>query len=286
MNYRHAFHAGNFADVLKHIVLARCLIHLREKPAPFRVIDTHAGLGFYDLKSKEAGRTGEWEGGIGQLLAANPPPDFEKLLVPYREAIERVRAFHGESIYPGSPEIARGLLRGEDRLILVEKHPEDARRAKENFAFDGRVKLLERDGYEALNALVPPKEKRGVILIDPPYEERDEFDHVVEAIRQVYRKFSTGIYLIWYPLKAGLPVDAFYRAMVDLEIPKILRIEQRVRGERSGEGLSGSGLLVINPPWHLKDEMTLCLGFLNKILAAGEGHSARCDWLVPEKRVE
>ncbi len=283
MNYRHAFHAGNFADVLKHIILARCLVHLREKPAPFRVIDTHAGLGFYDLKSKEAGRTGECEGGIGRLLAVNPPSDVEKLLVPYREAIERVRAFHGESIYPGSPEIARGILRGEDRLILVEKHPEDARRAKENFAFDGRAKLLERDGYEALNALVPPKEKRGLILIDPPYEERDEFDNVVDAIRQAYRKFSTGVYVIWYPLKADLPVDAFYRAMVNLEIPKILRIEQRVRGERSGEGLAGSGLLVINPPWHLKDEMTLCLGFLNKILAAGEGHSARCDWLVPEK---
>ena len=283
MNYRHAFHAGNFADVLKHIVLARCLVHLREKPAPFRVIDTHAGLGFYDLKSKEAGRTGEWEGGIGRLLAVNPPSDVEKLLVPYREAIERVRAFHGESIYPGSPEIARGLLRGEDRLILVEKHPEDAQRAKENFAFDGRAKLLERDGYEALNALVPPKEKRGLILIDPPYEERDEFDHVVDVIRQVYRKFSTGVYMIWYPLKAGLPIDAFYRAMVDLEIPKILRIEQRVRGERAGEGLAGSGLLVINPPWRLKDEMTLCLGFLDKIIATGEGNSVRCDWLAPEK---
>ena len=283
MNYRHAFHAGNFADVLKHIVLARCLVHLREKPAPFRVIDTHAGLGFYDLKSKEAGRTGEWEGGIGRLLAVNPPSDVEKLLVPYREAIERVRAFHGESIYPGSPEIARGLLRGEDRLILVEKHPEDAQRAKENFAFDGRAKLLERDGYEALNALVPPKEKRGLILIDPPYEERDEFDHVVEVIRQVYRKFSTGVYMIWYPLKAGLPIDAFYRAMVDLEIPKILRIEQRVRGERAGEGLAGSGLLVINPPWRLKDEMTLCLAFLDKIIATGEGNSVRCDWLAPEK---
>ena len=283
MNYRHAFHAGNFADVLKHIVLARCLVHLREKPAPFRVIDTHAGLGFYDLKSKEAGRTGEWEGGIGRLLAVNPPSDVEKLLVPYREAIERVRAFHGESIYPGSPEIARGLLRGEDRLILVEKHPEDAQRAKENFAFDGRAKLLERDGYEALNALVPPKEKRGLILIDPPYEERDEFDHVVEVIRQVYRKFSTGVYMIWYPLKAGLPIDAFYRAMVGLEIPKILRIEQRVRGERAGEGLAGSGLLVINPPWRLKDEMTLCLGFLDKVIATGEGNSVRCDWLAPEK---
>jgi len=243
MNYRHAFHAGNFADVLKHIVLARCLLHLREKPAPFRVIDTHAGLGFYDLKSIEAGRTGEWEGGIGRLLSNSPPPDIETLLVPYREAIERVRAFHGDHIYPGSPEIARGLLRGEDRLILVEKHPEDARRAKENFAFDGRAKLLERDGYEALNALVPPKEKRGLILIDPPYEERDEFDQVVDVIRQVYRKFSTGVYVIWYPLKAGLPVDAFYRAMVGLKIPKFSESNSAFAESEPARALQGLGFL-------------------------------------------
>lgn len=283
MNYRHAFHAGNFADVLKHIALTRCLIHLKEKSAPFRVIDTHAGLGFYHLHSKEAERTGEWLSGIGRLLATELPPEIADLLSPYREAVDRVRSFHGDDVYPGSPEIARGLLRGEDRLILVEKHPEDARQAKENFSFDGRVKLLERDAYEALNAFLPPKERRGLVLIDPPYEERDEFDRVVEAVRQAYRKFSTGIYVIWYPLKAGLPVDAFYKAMVDTEIPKILRLEQWIRDERTGDGLAGSGLLIINPPWKLKDEMTGILTFLDKILGSGPGHKVRCDWLVPEK---
>lgn len=283
MNYRHAFHAGNFADVLKHITLARCLIHLTEKPRPFRVIDTHAGLGFYHLKSKEAERTGEWQSGIGRLLAQTLPPEIDILLAPYRGAIERVRAFHGDDVYPGSPEIVRGLLRGEDRLILVEKHQEDARQARENFAFDGRVKLLERDAYEALNALLPPKERRGLVLIDPPYEERDEFDRVVEAVRHVYRKFSNGIFMIWYPLKAGLSIDAFYHAMADSEIPKILRLEQWVRDDRASEGLAGSGLLIINPPWRLKDEMHVILHGLEKLLSAGPGHKIRCDWLVPEK---
>lgn len=282
MNYRHAFHAGNFADVLKHIALTRCLIHLKEKSAPFRVIDTHAGLGFYHLTSKEAERTGEWQSGIGRLLAAELPIEIADLLSSYREAVDRVRSFHGDDVYPGSPEIARGLLRGEDRLILVEKHPEDARQAKENFAFDGRVKLLERDAYEALNALLPPKERRGLILIDPPYEERDEFTRVIDALSHAYRKFSTGIYAIWYPLKAGLPVDAFYRDVVNSEIPKILRIEQWVRDERAGDGLAGSGLLIINPPWKLKDEMTSILAFLDKVLSLGAGHKVRCDWLVPE----
>jgi len=282
MNYRHAFHAGNFADVLKHIALTRCLIHLKEKSAPFRVIDTHAGSGFYHLTSKEAARTGEWQSGIGRLLATELPIEIADLLSSYREAVDRVRSFHGDDVYPGSPEIARGLLRGEDRLILVEKHPEDARQAKENFAFDGRVKLLERDAYEALNALLPPKERRGLILIDPPYEERDEFTRVIDALSHACRKFSTGIYAIWYPLKAGLPVDAFYKDVVNSEFPKILRIEQWVRDERADDGLAGSGLLIINPPWKLKDEMTSILAFLDKVLSLGAGHKVRCDWLVPE----
>ena len=283
MNYRHAFHAGNFADVLKHIVLTRCLVYLRDKPAPFRVIDTHSGLGFYHLSSKEAERTGEWQSGIGRLLNHIFPPEIEDLLAPYREALRRVKSFHGEDVYPGSPEIARGLLRGEDRLILVEKHHEDAQLAKENFAFDGRVKLLERDAYESLNALLPPKERRGLILIDPPYEARDEFERVVDAVCQAYRKFSTGIFAMWYPLKAGLPVDTFYRSMAGADIPKILRLEQWIRDEHASDGLAGSGLLIINPPWKLKDEMTVILSYLDQILAVGPGHKVRCDWLVPEK---
>lgn len=283
MNYRHAFHAGNFADVLKHIVLSRCLVHLREKPSPFRVIDTHAGLGFYNLDAPEAGRTGEWISGIGRLLDQKASAAVEEILAPYREAIARVRTYHGAMAYPGSPEIARGLLRGEDRLLLVEKHPADAQNARENFAFDGRVKLLERDAYEALNAVLPPKERRGLILIDPPYESRDEFDLLTQAIRSAYRKFSTGIYVLWYPVKVGLPLDAFYAAMTFAEIPKILRIEHHIRDKRISEGLSGSGLLVINPPWHLKDEMTLCLEFLDAHLSIGPGNTTRCDWLVPEK---
>lgn len=285
MNYRHAFHAGNFADVLKHILLTRVLVHLREKPSPFRVIDTHAGLGFYDLSSSEAGRTGEWRTGIGRLLAHRGSDAVEALLAPYRDAIMRVRQFHGATAYPGSPEIARGLLRGEDRLLLVEKHPVDAQRARENFSFDGRVKLIERDAYESLNALLPPKERRGLILIDPPYESRDEFAQLTTAIRSAYRKFSTGIFLIWYPVKEGLPLHDFLMSMTDAEIPKILRIEHHIRAPSAHEGLSGSGLLVINPPWRLKDDMAQCLPFLDEVLSVGPGSGIVCEWLVPEKSV-
>ncbi len=283
MNYRHAFHAGNFADVLKHIVIARIITHLLEKPAPFRVIDTHAGIGLYDLAAHEAGRTREWEGGIGQVLASPHLPELAPLLAPYFEAITRVRIFHNERSYPGSPEIARGMLRGEDRLILVEKHPADAETLKKNFAFDGRAKVLMRDGYESLLALVPPKERRGLILIDPPYEDRDEFAHLLNTFVPAYRKFPTGIYAIWYPIKAGSPVDSFHQALKIAGIPKILRIELRVRADNFGTGLSGSGLIIVNPPWRLKEEMDTLLPWLDQTLAANDGHGIRCDWLAGEK---
>lgn len=282
MNYRHAFHAGNFADVLKHIVIARIISHLLEKPAPFRIIDTHAGIGLYDLAAHEAGRTREWESGIGRVLSTPHPQDLSLLLAPYFEAITRVRIFHNERSYPGSPELARGMLRGEDRLILVEKHPADAETLKKNLAFDGRAKVLMRDGYEALLALVPPKERRGLILIDPPYEERDEFAKVLNSFVPAYRKFPTGIYALWYPIKAGSPVDAFHQALKHAGIPKILRIELRVRPESFGTGLAGSGLIIVNPPWLLKGEMDKLLPWLDATLAVHDGHGIRCDWLVGE----
>ena len=282
MNYRHAFHAGNFADVLKHIVIARIISHLLEKPAPFRVIDTHAGIGLYDLAAHEAGRTREWEAGIGRILATPYPEELALLLAPYFEAITRVRIFHNERSYPGSPEIARGMLRGEDRLILVEKHPADAETLKKNFAFDGRAKIMMRDGYQSLLALVPPKERRGVILIDPPYEERDEFIQLLNAFVMAYRKFPTGIYALWYPIKAGSLVGSFHQALQSAGIPKILCIELRVRSENMVTGLSGSGLIIVNPPWRLKEEMDALLPWLDQTLAIDDSHGCRCDWLVGE----
>ena len=171
MNYRHAFHAGNFADVLKHAVLARIVAHLGLKPAPFRYLDTHAGAGVYDLSSEAAQRTGEWRGGIGRLHDEALAPAAEAVLEPYRRALARVDPERTLRLYPGSPEIVRALARQEDRLLLVEKHPEEAAALRYRFGGDARVRVVERDGWTALGAFLPPKERRGLVLVDPPFEE-------------------------------------------------------------------------------------------------------------------
>lgn len=283
MNYRHAYHAGNFADILKHIVLARCLVHLKEKPAPFRVIDTHAGIGIYDLKSSEAQRTSEAQNGIAKFEAADCPDEIGKLVAPFRAAIENTRVHHGASTYPGSPAIVRSLLRAEDRLIANELHPDDYRQLRDMFSFDGRVKCLELDAATALIASIPPKERRGLVLIDPPYEERDEFARLVDLITRAHRKWETGIYAIWYPVKSKAELNGFLAELKKTGIPKILRIEHTIDQVREGAPLSSSGLIVINPPWRLADELKLVLPWLDHVLAAGPGHSWRVEWLQGER---
>lgn len=282
MNYRHAYHAGNFADILKHIILARCLTHLKEKPAPFRVIDTHAGVGIYDLMSSEARRTSEAESGIVRLEKQDWPQEIAELLLPLRSAIENTRVHHGASAYPGSPAIIRSLMRAEDRLIANELHPDDYRQLREVFSFDGRVKCLELDAMTALIASIPPKERRGLILIDPPYEERDEFAKLVQMIKQAHRKWATGIYAIWYPVKSKAEINWFIGELRKTGIAKILRIEQTIDEVREGAPLSSSGMIIINPPWRLADEMKQVLPWLDRVLAAGPGHNWRVDWIQGE----
>lgn len=283
MNYRHAYHAGNFADILKHIVLARCLAHLKEKSAPFRIIDTHAGIGVYDLKSREGLRTSEANSGIVKLEGDMWPDNIASLLAPYREAIDKTRAHHGASAYPGSPAIVEALLRPEDRLIANELHPEDFKALRENFAFDGRVKCLALEASVALNASIPPKERRGLVLIDPPYEERDEFAKLIDVIVRAHRKWETGIYAIWYPVKSKAELHWFLGELKGTGIPKILRIEQTIEEVRDGAPLSSSGMIIINPPWRLVDEMKLVLPWLDQLLAHGPGHMWRVEWLQGEK---
>lgn len=282
MNYRHAYHAGNFADVLKHIVLARCLASLKDKPAPFRVIDTHAGLGIYDLASHEAKRTAESLSGIAKLEGSNWPDDIAALLAPYRDAIFKTRAHRGDTAYPGSPAIIEALLRPEDRLIANELHLDDFKALRDAFAFDGRVKCLSLDASVALNASIPPKERRGLVLIDPPFEERDEFSRLVDMIARAHRKWETGIYAVWYPVKSISERNRFFKDLKDTGIKKILRIEQAIDEIRDGGPLSSSGLIVINPPWRLADEMKLILPWLDPLLAIGSGHYWCVEWLVRE----
>ena len=206
MNYRHAFHAGNFADVMKHALLVRIIAYLQRKETPLRVIDTHAGPGLYDLAGDAAGRTGEWMAGIGRLEEAFAP-GVEELLAPYRTIVADIRARHGQTIYPGSPGILREILRRQDRGVLVELHPADHKALSRAFNQVTNLKVLHLDGWTALNAMIPPRENRGLVLIDPPYEETNELDRLGSHIVDATRKWPNGVYAAWYPIKATDPID-------------------------------------------------------------------------------
>ncbi|MEM8920705.1 MAG: 23S rRNA (adenine(2030)-N(6))-methyltransferase RlmJ, partial [Pseudomonadota bacterium] len=201
MNYRHAFHAGNFADVLKHLVLAQSLAHLSRKEKPFRFIDTHAGVGDYDLESEEARRSPEFVDGIGRLLDAKPPAEVAAALAPYLNAVKSLNADGALKTYPGSPALAAHMMRAGDALRLCELHPDDAETLRQRFARDKRVKLETRDGYEALSAYLPPPERRGLALIDPPFEDRDELAHMARAAMKAIARWPTGTFIFWRPLK-------------------------------------------------------------------------------------
>jgi 23S rRNA (adenine2030-N6)-methyltransferase len=280
MNYRHAFHAGNFADVVKHATLARVIAYLNEKPAAFRVIDTHAGAGLYDLGGPEASRTGEWREGIGKLLDAALAPAVRELLAPYLDAVASFNPA-GLRTYPGSPALVRAWLRRHDRMIACEREPGAARALVAKMRADARVKAVAIDGYTALNAYVPPKERRGLVLIDPPFEQEDEFDRLGNALAAAHRKWPTGIYMLWYPIKDAHATLAFSRRLARLGIPRILRVELERGGARDPLRLAGSGLILINPPWRLEAELALLLPGLAQALGAGR-EGARVDWLAGE----
>jgi 23S rRNA (adenine2030-N6)-methyltransferase len=285
MNYRHAFHAGNFADVVKHAVLARILCYLKEKPAAFRVIDTHAGAGVYDLSGAEASRTGEWCEGIGRLLAAELAPPVRTLLAPYLDAVASFNpgAAKGDRLktYPGSPALAQFFLRAQDRLVACEAEPIAARALVNRMRGDNRVKAVSIDGYTALNAYVPPNERRGLVLIDPPFEQADEFERLANALTAAHRKWPTGIYALWYPIKDTAAPSAFARRLLRTGIARMLRAELTL--PREAERLAGSGLILVNPPWTLENELAVLLPALATILGSGSAGRARIDWLTREK---
>lgn len=283
MNYRHIYHAGNFADVLKHAVLALVIERLKLKDTPFRVIDTHAGTGLYDLASEEAQKTGEWRDGIGRLISAALPSDIAAILAPY---LDVVRAENdGESIvrYPGSPLVARRLMRPGDRLVANEAHPEDAERLAALFARDRQSKALALDGWTALKALLPPKERRGLVLVDPPFEAPGEFRRMLDGLAETHRRFATGTAILWYPIKDVRAVDAFLRDAAALGIPKLLAAELFVDTPRADGELSGTGLLILNPPFTLEAKLARLLPYLASALARGPGARSRLAWLAGER---
>jgi 23S rRNA (adenine2030-N6)-methyltransferase len=273
MNYRHAYHAGNFADVHKHAILTLLLAHLRRKETPFHVLDTHAGIGRYDLSGVEAGKTGEFAGGIGRLLAGPDHP----LLAAY---LERVRAENPPGalrFYPGSPLLARSYLREEDRLTLNELHPEDAAALRALFKRDRQVTLREEDAYQALKACLPPKERRGLVLVDPPYEVTDEFQRIAKGLAEALKRWPTGIYALWYPIKSPAEVARFKDELVNFGKP-CLTSELMLRMPDDETRLNGSGLALINPPWQLDEQLAALLPLLHEALGCrGETH---LRWLV------
>jgi 23S rRNA (adenine2030-N6)-methyltransferase len=281
MNYRHAFHAGGAADVIKHAVLARILMHLREKPAAFRVIDTHAGAGLYDLAGTEANRSPEWRDGIQRLLSATLAQNTRALLAPYLDAVEGFNSAGRLAVYPGSPALVRAFLRPQDRLIACELEPNAAAALARNLGGDRRTKAVAIDGWTALNAYVPPPERRGVVLIDPPFEQPDDFDRLARGLETAHRKWATGIFMLWYPVKTRQRPDALARRLRRSGIPKLLRADIGFAPAKESDRLTGCGLVVVNPPWTLHGEISVLLPALARILGGGDG--CRIDWLTRQE---
>jgi 23S rRNA (adenine2030-N6)-methyltransferase len=308
VNYRHAFHAGNFADCVKHALLVWLLRALQRKSAPVCVLDTHAGVGCYELGQGPSVRTGEWHDGIGRLLDAPPPAIAEYVgLVAGPEispspcgrglgggggggsasaALSPLPppARGGGAIqYPGSPALIRALLRPDDRLVCCELHPEDAAALRRRFAGDPQVAVHHRDGYEALGALLPPKERRGLVLIDPPFEDPDEYAAVVRGLRTAWQRFPTGVFAAWYPIKQRAPVRQFHAALQDGPLRDIVAAEFCLREPTDPTRLNGCGLLVVNPPYRFEQEAPAILDALLGRLGNREpGESAGVRRLVDE----
>ncbi len=278
MNYRHAFHAGNFADVMKHAILVRLIEYLKLKPAAFRMVDTHAGIGRYSLTGDEARRSPEWLDGIAALLKAELPDKAKTLLQPYLDGVADENPNGTLARYPGSPLLARKLFRPQDRLSALELHPADYRKLRDLFEGDVQVRVTELDGWLALNAYLPPKEKRGLVLVDPPFEEKGEFERLVDGLTKAHKKWAGGLYALWYPLKEPREVNAFVADLKATGITKMLRAELTIAPAVAGS-LYGSGMILVNPPFVLEDELKVMLPTLAKVLGNG---GSRVEWIRGE----
>jgi len=280
MNYRHAFHAGNFADVIKHAILSRIVVHLRRKESPFRVIDTHAGAGLYDLTAPEAVRNPEWRTGIGRLLEATIDPAAQDLLSDYLGTVRAANPDGQINRYPGSPALVRSWLRRTDRLVACELEPSAAKALSYNFRGDRRVKTIAIDGWTGLSAYIPPKERRGLVVIDPPYEQPDEFSRLAASLEVAFLKWPSGIFFAWYPIKDERDNAAFARDLKKRGITNMLRAELTISPTSSDGKLRGSGHLIVNPPWTLEQDLRVLLPALAKVFAPGVKDAVRLDWLA------
>jgi 23S rRNA (adenine2030-N6)-methyltransferase len=283
MNYRHAYHAGNFADVFKHAVLVGLVEALKQKQSPFCYLDTHAGAGRYDLLGPEAQKTREAVGGVLRLLDAPRLPSCLHVYLNLVRALNNQRGANDLAAYPGSPLLASLLMRDTDRAQLCELQPDEAAKLREVFRADARVAVHERDGYAALKALLPPKEKRGLVLIDPPFEaQEDEFRSIETALSGALSRWPTGVYAVWYPIKLRQHVTPFHRWFREHSVKKTLVAELLLHPADSALRLNGCGMLVINPPWKFERLLEELMPVLARHLAQGRFTQQSVEWLVGE----
>lgn len=279
LSYRHSFHAGNHADVLKHTVQSLIISALNEKDKPYLYLDTHAGAGRYQLSGEHAERTGEYLEGIARIWQqVNIPEELSA----YIGVVKNLNPGGKLRYYPGSPLIARFLLREFDKLQLTELHSSDFPLLRNEFLKDDRARTERADGYQQLKSKLPPPSRRGLILIDPPYEMKSDYQDVVKGIQEGYKRFSTGVFALWYPVVLRQQIKRMCNELEATGIRRILQIELAVRPDSDQRGMTASGMIVINPPWKLEQQMKNVLPWLHKTLVpAGTGHT-RVSWIVPE----
>lgn len=278
LSYRHSFHAGNHADVVKHIVQSLILDALKQKDKPFVYHDTHSGVGRYDLQDERSEKTGEFKQGIARIWSRD---DIPSDIVAYIDTIKALNNGDELRYYPGSPKVARSQIRAQDRMVLTELHPSDFPLLLQEFRGDRQVKMYQEDAFARLKASLPPKERRGMVLIDPPYELKHEYQDVVKAIKHSYQRWATGTYAIWYPVVYRETIDNMIEGLKDLNIRNILQIELGVEADTEERGMTASGMIVINPPWKLESQMQQILPWLQQAIAPNYGHN-KVEWIVPE----
>ncbi len=283
LSYRHAFHAGNFADVHKHVVLTLLVQSFTRKATPFCYLDGHAGAGRYDLHSAAATKNREYERGVSRLWGATSAP---ALINTYLGAVRALNSLHGSGeqlrYYPGSPRLARHFLRPQDRMLLSELHPADIELLKREFAGDSLTTIRQLDAYQGLKALLPPKERRGLVLLDPPYELRNEYQRMVEGLITATKRFAQGVYALWYPIGNRATVTDFHRRIVATGLRKIYVSELCTQAPVTARHLNGSGMLIVNPPWQTEETLKVVMPWLWNELADAEQGNIRNEWLVPE----
>jgi 23S rRNA (adenine2030-N6)-methyltransferase len=279
LSYRHSYHAGNHADVLKHIVLTLCINALKEKEKPFLYLDTHSGAGRYLLQSEHAEKTGEFLSGINLIWQQSEIPE---LLNTYLSVLKRYNPFDDLKYYLGSPLIAKQLLREQDKINLTELHPTDYPLLRQEFSKDKRAKVLREDGFAQLKSKLPPESRRGIILIDPSYEIKDDYQKIPKALFEAYKRFATGIYLIWYPVVSRTQTQKMISEIINSGIKRISQFEFAIKPDNNQKGMTASGMLVINPPWKLHEQMQTIMPWLKSILDKDKTGNYLIKELVPE----